>query len=128
MAHSLPRFYAALPTVKAVEYAKRGDAMKDFFKAALWMAGLLALVIGVRVAAFVNLHHEALGTENPAAMAAMDGGCAVTDVKMPCFRKANPETAAPRQSADLGTVVPQDPRCAARAVKMPCLQGADKRS
>jgi hypothetical protein len=129
MAHSLPHFYEGLPTVKAVEYVKRGNAMKDFFKAALLMVGLLVLGMTVRVAAFVHLNNEALVAENPAAVAVADGGCAVRDVKMSCFRSANQEAGAPRQSAESdATVVPQDPRCAARAIKMPCLQGADKRS
>ena len=102
--------------------------MKDFFKAALLMVGLLVLGMTVRVAAFVHLNNEALVAENPVALAATDGGCAVMDVKMPCFRRGSPEGGAPSRSEDSETFVPQDPRCAARAVKMPCLQGADKRS
>jgi hypothetical protein len=134
MPHSLPHFYGSLPKVKTVENVRRGEAMKDFLKGALLMIGVLALVLGVRFAAFFPLHGEAMAVKDPAPIAAADGGCAVRQVKMPCFRHANPEGGAmasvPLQSrsADSETIAAQDARCAVRQVKMPCFQHADRRS
>jgi hypothetical protein len=116
-----------LPRMNAVECAKGGNAMKDFLKAVLAMGSLLTLVLGVRVAAFFHIPDTALATQDSPVVASTDGGCAVMNVKMPCFRQAKSAADALRQSVDSETFVPQDPRCATRAIKMPCLQGADKR-
>ena len=108
--------------------------MKDFVKGALLLGGLLALILGARVALFVPLHSEATAVTDPAPIAATDGGCAVRQVKMPCFRQANPEgramAPAPRQSESAGaeTIAAQDARCAVQQVKFPCLQPTDPRS
>jgi hypothetical protein len=137
MPHFLPHFYGSLHTVKAVEYVKRGGAMKEFIKGALLTAGVLALAMGVRIAAFVPLHGQnaAVAAESP--VAAADTGCAVRQVKMPCFRQAGPESqdvppvqrhGEPAEAAVPGTIAAQDARCAARQVKMPCFQHSDKRS
>lgn len=108
--------------------------MKDFFKVALLIVGMLVLVLSLRVAAFVHLHSDTTAVKDPAPIAATDGGCGVMAVKMPCFRHANPEGRAmasvSRQSGSVGaeTNAAQDIRCAARQVKMPCFQNANLRS
>jgi hypothetical protein len=144
MAHSLPYFYAGLLKVEAVESINGSEAMKDFLQAmkdfllgAMVVAAVLALVIGVRFAAFFPLHNEMMSVKDPAPIAAADGGCAVTAVKMHCSRDANPESQAmasgPRQrgsarAADSQTIEEQNMRCAARQVRIPCLQQTDRRS
>ena len=111
--------------------------MEDFVKGALVLGAMLALVLGVRFAAFFPLHSEAMAVKDPAPIAAADGGCAVTAVKMHCLRDANPEGRAmasgPHQSgsagaADSETIEEQNMRCAARQVRIPCLQQTDRRS
>jgi hypothetical protein len=89
MTHSLPYFYAGLLKVEAVESINRGEAMKDFLKGALLMIGVLALVLGVRFAAFVHLPNEAMAVKDPAPIAAADRGCTVQQMKMPCFQPAD---------------------------------------
>jgi hypothetical protein len=137
MAHSLPYFYGSLRKVKTVESAIGGEAMKDFLKWALLTGSVLALVLGVRVAVFLPQHLETVSVKDPAPIAAADGGCAVTAVKMHCSRDANPESQAmasgPRQGGsaradDSQTIEEQNMRCAARQVRIPCLQQTDRRS
>ena len=89
MTHSLPHFYGSLLKVKTVEIAIRGEAMKDFVKGALVIVAVLALVLGVRFAAFFPLHSEATAVKNPAPVAAADRGCAVEQAKMPCLQSAD---------------------------------------
>ena len=60
--------------------------MKDFLKGALVIGGMLALVMGVRLAASWPLHHEAMAVTDPAPIAAADGGCSAQQVKMPCLQ------------------------------------------
>jgi hypothetical protein len=108
--------------------------MRDFVKATLVLGGLLALVLIARILAFGPLHSEATAVKDPAQIAAADRGCAVRQVKMPCFRHANPEgraiAPAPRQSGSAGAeaIAAQDARCAVQQVKFPCLQPTDRRS
>lgn len=111
--------------------------MRDFFKATLLLSSILALILIARVAAFVPLHSDVTAVKDPAPIAAADRGCAVRQVKMPCFRQANREGGAmatvPLQSAaaaaaDAGTIAARDTRCAALQVKFPCLQHSDWRS
>ena len=137
MTHSLPYFYGSLLKVETVENVRRGEAMKDFLKWALLTGSVLALVLGVRVAVFLPEHLETVTVTDPTPIAAADGGCAVTAVKMHCLRNANPEVQAmasvPRQSgaagaADSESIAAQTMRCAARQVKIPCVQPADRRS
>ena len=141
MPHSLPFFYGSLRKVKTVENVITGETMKDFLRATrnfLQMVvvaiAVLALFIGIRFALFVPLHNETIGVKDPAPIAASDGGCAVRQVKMPCFRNANPEggamTSVPLQSVSAGaeTIASQDMRCAVQQVKFPCLQPTDPRS
>jgi hypothetical protein len=130
MTHLISNFYAALHRLETVENARRGEAMKDFLKPALVMGGMLVLAVSVRVAAFVHLpsETEAATDSAPIAAAAADRGCAVRQVKMPCFQHANPEGAAmapvPLQSgpAAAETIASQDLRCATQQVKFPCLR------
>ena len=108
--------------------------MKDFLKTSMVLLTLLALFMGVRFAFFAPLHREILTATVPVPIAAADSGCAVRQVKMPCFRHANPERAAmapaPLQSASAGTetIAVQDARCAAQQAKFPCLHHKDPRS
>jgi hypothetical protein len=108
--------------------------MKDFLKGALMMGGMLALVLVVRIAAFVPLHIETAAATDPAPNAAAGSGCGVMAVKMPCFREASPEhrdkASAPLQRgpADAATIASQDLRCAAQQAKFPCLHHKDPRS
>jgi hypothetical protein len=111
--------------------------MKEFLKGALLTVVVLALVLGIRFAAFFPVHSEAMAANDPAPIAAADGGCAVTAVKMHCLRNANPKSqamaSAPRQggsagAADSETIAAQNMRCAARQVKIPCFQSTDRRS
>jgi hypothetical protein len=69
MAHSLPYFYGSLPKVKTVENVRRGEAMKDFLKGALMTVVALALVLGIRFAAFVHLPNEAMAVNDPVPVA-----------------------------------------------------------
>jgi hypothetical protein len=136
MTHLIPHFYATLHRLKAVENARRGAAMKDFLKPALVMGGMLILAVSVRVAAFVHQSGvNAPATEAaPIAATAADGGCAVRQVKMPCFQHANPEAApmapVPLQSgpASAETIASQGLRSAAQQAKFPCLQHKNPRS
>jgi hypothetical protein len=134
MPHSLPHFYGDLIKVKAVENANEGVAMKDLLKAALLLGGMLTLILIARVTAFVPMHSEANAAQDPAPIATSDSGCAVRQVKMPCFRHANPESRAMapvrRESGpkDVETILSQDIRCAMQQVKFPCLQHTDWRS
>ena len=111
--------------------------MKDFVTGALVIVAVFALVMGIRFAAFFPLHSEAMAVKDSAPIAAADGDCAVTAVKMHCLRDANPESHAmasvPSQSgsagaADSGTIAAQNIRCAARQVKIPCFQHGNRRS
>jgi len=108
--------------------------MKDFLKATLVLGSMLALVLGARVAIYAHLHADTAAVTDPAPIAAADRGCAVRQVKMPCFQNANPEGGAmapvPRQSGSAGaeTIASQDMRCAVQQVKFPCLQHTDPRS
>jgi hypothetical protein len=86
MPDSLPHFYGSLLKVKTVENAIGGEAMKEFVKGALLLAGVLVLVLGVRFAAFFPLHSEATAVMDPAPIAAADGSCAMTAAKMPCLQ------------------------------------------
>ena len=111
------------------------QAMKDFLLGAMVVAAVLALVMGVRFALFVPLHNEIMSVKDPAPVAAADGGCAVTAVKMHCLRDANPESQAmasgPRHSGSAGSaesLEEQNIRCAARQVRIPCFQQSDRRS
>jgi hypothetical protein len=134
MPYSLPYFYGRLLKVKTVENANRGEAMKDFLKGALVIAGMLALVVIARVAIVARQFNLPMAVKDPAPIAAVDGGCAVRQVKMPCFRHANPEGGAmapvPLQSGSAGaeSIASQDMRCAVQQVKFPCLQHTDPRS
>ena len=107
--------------------------MKDLLKMAMVAVALLALFMVVRIALFVPLHHEMLGARETAPIEATDRDCAVRQVKMPCFRHANPEVQAmasvPLQSgaADAETIAARDTHCAARQVKFPCFQNTDRR-
>ena len=108
--------------------------MKDFLKTTLVLGSILALGLSVRVAAFVHMHGDTAAVTDPAPIAAADRGCAVRQVKMPCFRHAKPEGGAmasvPLQSGPAGaeTITSQDVRCAVQQVKFPCLQHTDPRS
>jgi len=44
--------------------------MKYFLKGALLMIGVLALILGVRFAAFFPIHHEAMAVKDPALITA----------------------------------------------------------
>jgi hypothetical protein len=112
-------------------------ATRDFLQMVVVAIAVLALLIGVRFALFAPLHNETMAVNDPVSIAAADGGCAVTAVKMHCLRDANPEGRAmasgPRQSgsagaADSQTIEQQNMRCAARQVKIPCFQQTDRRS
>ena len=108
--------------------------MKDLVKATLVLGVLFALALSARVAAFGYLHSEAAAAKEPAQIAAVNRGCGVMVVKMPCFGHPSPEVGAmapvPRQSGSAGaqTIASQDVRCAMQQVKFPCLQHADPRS
>ena len=108
--------------------------MKDFLKTSMVLVALLALFMGVRIALFAPLHREMLAATVPAPIAAADRGCAVRQVKMPCFQHANPEggvvAPVPLQSAPAGaeTIATKDMRCATQQAKFPCLQHTDSRS
>jgi hypothetical protein len=92
MPHSLPYFYGSLRKVKTVENVNRGEAMKDFLKGALLMIGVLALILGVRFAAFFSIHHEAMAVKDPAPITAADRGCTVQQAKMPCLQHTDPRS------------------------------------
>jgi hypothetical protein len=74
MPYSLPYFYGSLRKVKTVENARRGVAMKEFLKGALLTVVVLALVLGIRFAAFFPRHSEAMAMKDPAPIAAADRG------------------------------------------------------
>ena len=63
--------------------------MKDFVKGALVLVAVLALVLGVRFAAYFPLHSEATAVKDLAPIAAADRGCAVEQAKMPCLQSAD---------------------------------------
>jgi hypothetical protein len=108
--------------------------MKDFLTGALLIVGMLALILGVRVARFVQLPGDIAAVNFPAPIAAVDTGCGVMAIKMPCFRSENPEGPAVASVARLSgstgakATASQDIRCASQPVKFPCLQHPDPRS
>jgi hypothetical protein len=63
--------------------------MKEFIKGALLTAGVLALVMGVRIAAFVPLHNETIAVENPAAIAKVNRSCTTQQTNTPCVQHTN---------------------------------------
>jgi hypothetical protein len=108
--------------------------MKDFLKTILVMGEMLALVLGVRVAAYVHLPIDAGPVADAAPAAAADRACGLMAVKFPCFRRAGAQgreaESAPRpsRSAETQPVAAQNARCAVRQVRMPCFQHTELRS